>query len=176
VRTVSSAAVSCALGAVLVFGIVLALPAASGHRSLTVLSGSMEPTLETGSIVVDEMIHPTEARIGDIVTFSDPAQPDRLITHRLRRARVEGDTAHMVTKGDANDAPERWDVRVDGEIGRVMFHVPMLGRVRELIGTRQGYVVLMLAILALSAWVLTDIWRRPARSDVEPAASPGGTA
>jgi signal peptidase len=174
VRTVASAVISCVLGAALVFGIVLALPSASGHRSLTVLSGSMEPTLETGSVVVDELIRPTEAGIGDIVTFSDPANPDRLITHRLRRARVEGHTAHMVTRGDANDAPERWDVDVDGEIGRVMFHVPMLGRVRELVGSRQGYVVLMLAILALSAWVLTDVWRRPARPEVEPTASAGG--
>jgi signal peptidase I len=175
VRTVASAVVSFVLGIALVFALVLVLPSVSGHRTLTVLTGSMEPTLETGSVVVDEVIHPTDARVGDIVTFSDPANPDRLITHRLRRARVEGDTAHMVTLGDANDAPERWDVKVDGEIGRVLFHVPMLGRVREFVGTRQGYLVLMLAILALSAWVLTDIWRRPS-PDVEPAARAGGAA
>ena len=171
-----SAAVSFVLGIALVFAIVLVLPSVSGHRSLTVLTGSMEPTLETGSVVVDEVIRPTDARVGDIVTFSDPANPGRLITHRLRRARVEGDSAHMVTKGDANDAPERWDVKLDGEIGRVVFHVPMLGRVREFVGTRQGYLALMLAILALSAWVLADVWRRPASPDAEPLPSPGGAA
>jgi signal peptidase I len=161
-RTAAGAAVSCLLGVVLVFALVLTLPTLTGHRSMTVLTGSMEPTLETGSVVVGEVIHPTEARIGDIVTFTDPANPKRLITHRLRSARVEGSTAHMVTKGDANDTVEEWDVPVDGEIGRVIYHVPKLGHVRALVGTRQGYVVLMVALLLLGAWVLMDVWRRPA--------------
>ena len=159
VRTVAGAAVSCLLGATLVFALVLVLPSVTGYRSLTVLSGSMEPALETGSVVVDEVIHPTEARIGDIVTFSDPANPNRLITHRLRRARVEGNTAHMVTRGDANDTAEQWNLAVDGEIGRVVFHVPKLGHVRALAGTREGYVAVMAALLLLGAWVLKDVWR-----------------
>jgi signal peptidase I len=171
VKTLASALLSCALGAGLVFAVVLVLPSATGHRSLTVLTGSMEPTLETGSVVIDEMIAPTEARVGDIVTFSDPAHPERTITHRLRRAWVEGDTAHMVTKGDANDAPESWDVKVDGQIGRVMVHVPKLGHVRALIGTRQSYLVLVMAIVLLGAWVLADVWRGPPKPEPEPAAS-----
>jgi signal peptidase I len=161
-RTAAGAAVSCLLGVVLVFALVLTLPALTGYRSMTVLTGSMEPTLETGSVVVDEVIHPTEARVGDIVTFTDPANSKRQITHRLRSARVEGNTAHMVTKGDANDTVETWDVPVDGEIGRVIFHVPKLGYARALVGTRQGYVILMVALLLLGGWVLMDVWRRPA--------------
>jgi signal peptidase len=174
VRIAAGAGLSCLLGAALVFALVLVLPSVTGHRSLTVLSGSMEPTLETGSVVVDEVIHPSEARIGDIVTFDDPAHRGRLITHRLRGARIEGDTAHMVTQGDANPTVERWDVAVDGEIGRVVFHVPKLGHVRALIGGRKGYVVLMIAILLLGAWVLADVWRRPAEQDTEP--TDGGTS
>jgi signal peptidase I len=158
-RAAAGAAVSFVLGVVLVLALVLTLPALTGHRSMTVLTGSMEPTLETGSVVVDEVIHPTEARIGDIVTFTDPSNPGRLITHRLRSARVEGNTAHMVTKGDANDTVEKWSVPVDGEIGRVIYHVPKLGYVRALVGTRQGYVVLMVALLLLGGWVLMDVWR-----------------
>jgi signal peptidase len=158
-RTAAGAAVSFLLGVVLVFALVLTLPALTGHRSMTVLTGSMEPTLETGSVVLDEVIHPSEARIGDIVTFTDPANPKRLITHRLKSARVEGGTAHMVTKGDANDTVEEWDVPVEGEIGRVIYHVPKLGYARALIGTRQGYVALMVALILLGGWVLRDVWR-----------------
>ena len=175
-KTLASAVTSCLLGAALVFAVVLVLPSVSGHRSLTVLTGSMEPTLETGSVVVDEMIAPTDARVGDIVTFSDPAHPGRLITHRLRRAEVEGDTVHMVTKGDANDAPERWDIEASGQIGRVIFHVPLLGHARAMVGTRQSYLVLMFAIVFLGAWVLADVWRRPATRESEPLAHAGGAA
>jgi signal peptidase len=175
-RTLVSTAVSVVLGASLVFGVVLVLPSATGHRSLTVLTGSMEPTLDTGSVVIDEVIRPTEARVGDIVTFSDPEHPDRLITHRLRRAWVKDGTAHMVTKGDANDAPERWDVDADGQIGRVIVHIPLLGHVRALIGSREGYLLLVLVIFALGAWVLADVWKQPARRETEPTPSSGGVA
>ena len=158
-RIAGGAVVSFLLGAALVFGLLLTVPTLTGNRSLTVLTGSMEPTLEPGSVVVDEVIHPTEASVGDIVTFTDPANPDRQITHRLRSARVEGNTAYMVTKGDANDTVEEWDVPVDGEIGRVIYSVPKLGYVRALVGTRQGYIVLTVALMLLGAWVLVDLWR-----------------
>lgn len=158
---VLSAGVSFVLGIALVLALVLAVPAATGHRSLTVLTGSMEPTLDTGSVVIDEVISPTEARIGDVVTFSDPANRDRLITHRLRAARVEGDTVRMVTKGDANDTAERWNVAVDGEIGRVVVNLPLLGHAQALPGSHTGYLALMLAILVLGLWVLVDVWRKP---------------
>jgi signal peptidase I len=158
-RLAGGAAISCLLGAALIFALVLVAPPLTGHRSLTVLTGSMEPTLETGSVVIAEVIRPTEARVGDVVTFSDPANEDRSITHRLVSVRVEGNTAHMVTRGDANDAGEQWEIALDGEIGRVVYHVPKLGYVRALVGTRGGYVVLTLALLLLGCWVLADIWR-----------------
>ena len=41
----------------------------------------------------------------------------------------------MVTRGDANDAPERWTVPTGGEIGRVSYHVPKVGYVRAFIST-----------------------------------------
>lgn len=160
-RLVAGVLPSCLLGVAVVIAVVLAVPSAAGYRSLTVLTGSMQPTLEPGSVVVDEVISPTEARIGDIVTFTDPENPDRLITHRLKAARVEGDTARMVTRGDANDAPERWSVPVDGEIGRVIVNVPKLGHVQALAGTRSGYLVLMIVVVLLGAWILLDVWRSP---------------
>ena len=163
-----STAVSFLLGLALILALLLAVPAATGHRTLTVLTGSMEPTVDTGSVVIDEVIRPTEAHVGDIVTFSDPANRDRLITHRLRAARVVGDTARMVTKGDANDTVERWNVPVDGEIGRVVLSVPKLGHVQELLGSRRGYLLLMVAILVLGLWVLVDVWRQPRPLESDP--------
>ena len=88
---------------------IVTLPGVFGYQALTVVSGSMEPTLDTGSVVIDEVISPVDARPGDVVTFQDPLRP-RQLTHRLQKVRVEGDTFHMVTLGDANDAPERWTV------------------------------------------------------------------
>jgi signal peptidase len=142
---------------------VVALPGVAGHRTLTVVSGSMEPTLETGSVVLDEVISPLEARPGDILTFNDP-QRRRLLTHRLRRMRVEGGMAHMVTQGDANDAPERWSVAVGGEIGRVKYHVPKVGHLRAFVTRRDVRLGLLGAVFLLGVLLLVDVWRPKGRS------------
>jgi signal peptidase I len=142
---------------------VVALPGAFGYRSLTVISGSMEPTLETGSVVIDDVISPLDARPGDILTFNDPERK-RLLTHRLRRMRVEGGMAHMVTQGDANDAPERWSVPVKGEVGRVAYHVPKLGHLRAFISRREVRLGLLGGVLLIGLLLLVDVWRPKERS------------
>jgi len=143
---------------------IVTMPSVFGLKSLTVVSGSMEPTIETGSVVIDEVISPLDARPGDIVTFQDPLHP-RQLTHRLQKMRVEGDTAYMVTLGDANDAPERWTVRTDGEVGRVVAHLPKLGYARAALGTRYARLAVLGAVMALGAFLLVDMWRPERRED-----------
>ena len=138
--------------------VVVTVPSLFGYRSLTVVSGSMEPTLGTGSVVIDKVISPLDARPGDIVTFQDPLHP-RQLTHRLRRMRIEGDTAYMVTRGDANDAAERWTVQADGQIGRVVAHLPKLGYVRAWLGTRYARLAVLAAVMAFGLVLLVDMWR-----------------
>jgi signal peptidase I len=137
---------------------IVTVPSLFGYQSLTVVSGSMEPTLGVGSVVIDEVISPLDARPGDIVTFQDPLRP-RQLTHRLQRMRVDGDTAYMTTLGDANDVPEHWTVRTDGHIGRVVAHLPKLGYARAALSTRYARLGVLGAVLALGAFVLVDMWR-----------------
>ena len=166
-RTFARACVTFALWVVLGFGIgmaaIVSLPSVFGYRSLTVISGSMVPTLGVGSIVIDEVISPAEARPGDIVTFKDPLHP-RQLTHRLQKVRVEGDTFYMTTLGDANDVPEHWSVPRTGHIGRVVAHLEKLGYVREWLSSRYARLGAMGLVLLLGALLLVDVWR-PRRSD-----------
>jgi signal peptidase len=157
-RTCVTFAVWAAIGfAAGMLGIVT-LPSVLGYQSLTVVSGSMEPTLGVGSVVIDEVISPLDARPGDIVTFKDPLRP-RQLTHRLQKVRVEGDTTYMVTLGDANDVPERWTVPVDGQIGRVVAHLPKLGYARAALSTSYARLAALAAVLAFGAMMLLDLWR-----------------
>ena len=157
-------AVWAALGLGLGLTAIVTLPSAFGLKSLTVVSGSMEPTIETGSVVIDEVISPLDARPGDIVTFQDPLHP-RQLTHRLQKMRVEGDTAYMTTLGDANDAPEHWTVETNGQIGRVVAALPKLGYARAAISTRYARLAVLGAVMALGAFLLVDMWRPRRRED-----------
>src|SRR5215207_1898452 len=155
------------LWGVLGFGVrvvaVVALPRVFRYQSLAVVSGSMVPTLGVGSVVIDEVIAPADARPGDIVTFKDPLHP-RQLTHRLQKVRVEGDTFYMTTLGDANDAPEHWTVPRTAHIGRVVAHLPKLGYARSWLGSRYARLGAAGIVLLLGALMLVDLWR-PRRSD-----------
>jgi signal peptidase len=155
-------------------GVLLAAaaPMAIGMRSFTVMSGSMEPAVRTGDIVVDEQIAPLDARPGDIVTFRDPRGQSRLLTHRVRSVHVVGGAAKVVTKGDANDTTEHWSVPVDGKIGRVSYRLPQLGY--ALAATREPKAKLLLIVVpAIVAGILEllHIWR-PRRRDEQGDGAP----
>lgn len=157
----------------LLIGITAAvtLPSAFGYKPLTILSGSMEPELKTGGIAVDETILARDARPGDIVTFADPENRSRMITHRVRSIRIEGAKAYMVTRGDANDSAERWNTAVDAEIGRVVYSIPLAGYVRSWISGQAVRVAVLAVLGVLGLWMLIDIWRDDDEEDEEEAAN-----
>ena len=136
------------------------LPNLFHAKSLTVMSGSMQPTIGTGDVVVARQTSPMDVRVGDIVTFRDPWNDERLITHRVREMHVGDGLVMFVTKGDANTGTERWVVPTDGTIGRVAFHVPKLGYLMVWIRSTIGLLlVIVLPTLVLGASELRRIWR-----------------
>lgn len=132
---------------------------AAGYETFTVLSGSMEPTISTGDLVVDARIAVMDARIGDVITFPEP-HTRRLITHRLMHKRISRGWARMRTQGDANNAPERWSIPADGQIGRVVMGVPKGGYVATFVKKR-GTQLLLVVIPAVLLGILEliRIWR-----------------
>ena len=151
-----------AAGLVLTLLAALLVSFAAGYRSMTVMSGSMEPAIRTGDVVVNRPIAPLEARVGDVVTFREPGAGSRFITHRVRRITARGGRVTFITKGDANTGTERWTMPAGGELGRVQFHLPRLGY--ALFWTRGRHAILILITipaLLLGAMTLARIWRSP---------------
>ena len=136
------------------------VPTLFGFQSFAVLSGSMEPAIGTGDIVVVRKIAPLDAKIGDVVTFRSPDDPGRLVTHRATSIQASGDTVTFVTRGDANTGVERWSIAASGTIGKVEYRIPKLGYVTNRVGSRFGRVAfLVLPALVLAVSELRRIWR-----------------
>jgi signal peptidase len=149
-----------AVGFAIGIAVALAVPFAFHARPLVVLSGSMEPALRTGDVSVVRSIAPLDARPGDIVTFRDPDNADRLITHRVRAMRVQGDAVVFRTRGDANNVSEHWRVPATGEIGRLMYRIPKLGWVLSYARSKGLFILLLGGALALLLVLeLSAIWR-----------------
>jgi signal peptidase len=149
----------CALGILAGVLLTLTVPRVLGKPVLVVLTGSMEPQLATGDLVIESRISPLDAKVGDVVTFRDPERPDRLITHRVRRIDRRDDAIGFVTKGDANNTTETWSISPDGGIGRVEIRAPKLGYVVSWISGATGRLLLVvLPALLLGAIELKRIW------------------
>jgi signal peptidase len=151
-------------GALLAAVLAVVAPYATGGRSYTVLSGSMEPRISTGDVVGEQRIAPAQMRSGDVVTFQDPDEPGRMITHRVRSVRERESRYDVVTKGDANNTTERWSIGADGHLGRVRYRVAHVGYALMFLRGPTGILLLVvLPALALGALELRRIWSTPAQ-------------
>ena len=161
-----------ALGFAAILVVSVTLPNLFGMRDLTVLSGSMEPTIHTGDVVVEREISALDAELGDVISFKDPENPSVLITHRIQDMQVHKGVVEFVTKGDANTGVERWKISGEGTIGRVEYHVWRLGYLLFWIRGQMGRLLLVvLPAMLLGAYELVRIWR-PKRGEApdEPTA------
>lgn len=154
--------------AIVVAGALLALviagPLVVGDHPHTDLSGSMEPVISPGDVVIDEQIKPWEAHVGDIVTFRDPQNQSKLLTHRVVSIRRVDSRMWFVTKGDADNTEEHWRVPASGQIGRVVYTVPWVGHVAVFARTKLGWALLVgIPLLLLAAEELKRIWRPRSR-------------
>jgi signal peptidase len=161
IRWVVAATVWMVLGAGAGILASVSVPLLFGYRTFIVMSGSMEPAIHTGDLVVDRTIPPEDARVGDVVTYRDPYHPNRLITHRVRGVEASGDHVNFVTKGDANNDSQKWAVARAGSVGVVRFRMVKLGYVLFYMSRPIGRLFLIVVpIVLLSANEIVLIWRK----------------
>ncbi|WP_019914009.1 signal peptidase I SipW [Paenibacillus sp. HW567] len=137
-------------------------PAFFGYQIKTVLSGSMEPGIHTGSIVA---IKPggdmTRFQKGDVITFIN--QENLLITHRIVDATTNSATgeAAYTTKGDNNDAADSGTVSSTNVVGQYTgVTVPYVGYAMNFAVSKAGSVMLMIIPgLLLLLYALFTSWK-----------------
>ncbi|HUZ76139.1 MAG TPA: signal peptidase I [Chloroflexota bacterium] len=151
-----------ALGALAIGGIILGLtvlPPVLHYQTYVVLSGSMEPAIRTGSVIVATAVNPDALEIGDVITYIRPGDQEN-ITHRIVAMKGTAQGKTFVTKGDANGVEDPGEVRFDRLAGKVTMTIPYLGYVFKFIGSPQMRLLFIVVpgILLLGSW-LWEIWR-----------------
>lgn len=125
--------------------------AVTGLQPLVVRSGSMEPLVRTGGMVLVRTVPAAELEVGDVVTVD---RPDGLrVTHRVVELSRQGAAAELVLQGDANDDPDPLPVVVS-EAGRLVWTAPGLGRVAAFFASARGGFVLGCVVTAVALPVL----------------------
>ena len=99
-----------------------------GLQVFSVLSGSMEPTYHTGSLIYVKDVDYTRLKAGDVITFM--VNEDTIATHRIVEVVPDEEDPGVLryrTKGDANEAEDGSLVHYKNVIGTPVFTIPKLG-------------------------------------------------
>lgn len=124
------------------------LPDINGYSLLEVVSGSMEPKISKGDmIVIDTKIKKYKEK--DIVTFKD--SNGSFVTHRI----LEINDDEVITKGDANNTIDD-PINLDDIVGKYIFQIDGLGAITKSIKTPFSLVMIFIIGVLLCILVSTD--------------------
>ncbi len=90
------------------------IPSVLGFKPIIVLSGSMSPAFETGSMIFVRETDTTKLKVGDIICYMSG---ESAVTHRITEVVNKGGEISYITKGDANNAPDRIPVNPEAVEG-----------------------------------------------------------
>ncbi|MCP3741722.1 signal peptidase I SipW [Rossellomorea sp. BNER] len=115
-----------------------------GYQLKTVLSGSMEPSIQTGSVIAVKPVEDHKGfQKGDIITFIN--EDDLLITHRVIEVKSSGNQLSYITKGDNNDGADRDPVLPQNVKAEYTgFTVPYAGYFLNWINSKIGSALLLI--------------------------------
>src|SRR3989338_7527812 len=126
-----------------VAGLFLAsfLPIPRNYQVKIVRSGSMEPAIKTGAIVI---VKPAPSyNVGDVVTFGEDTKMQIPTTHRIFEVLDKGGKISFLTKGDANEEEDPTEEPLSKVIGKDAVAVPFAGYILDFARKPVGFVLLV---------------------------------
>lgn len=134
-------------------------PQLFGYQLKTVLSGSMEPGIETGSIIaVKAAVDKNSFVVGDVITFME--EEEILITHRITEVSKSGDSVLYRTKGDNNNAEDMNPVQAGNVVASYTgFTMPKVGYFINFTQSKNGALLLLIPGFLLLIYSGFTIWR-----------------
>jgi signal peptidase len=121
-----------AIALIAILLLISVFPITGNFKVLTVLSGSMEPAIHTGSIVVVKPLSASSGqaapyKVGDVITFGKISKTQTPTTHRINEVKNGPAGQTFVTKGDANNAPDLREVKPSEIVGKEILTIPYIG-------------------------------------------------
>jgi len=138
-----------------------------GYQNFVIYSGSMEPTVGVGSLLLTRPADVEDLQVGDVITYRSPGNHTTL-THRIVGIRQQDGEWVFKTKGDASLEADPREVILRGQVSKMAFDIPYLGYVVDFAKSIQGIVLLLLVPAAgLALMQASKTWRARASTGVE---------
>lgn len=122
-----------------------------GIKSFVIVSGSMEPSIPTGSIIYT--LKDDFYSNGDVIAFEAEG---KTISHRVMGIQTVGNEIYYATKGDANNSADGNLVPRENVVGKTYFFVPFLGKLVMSFKTPIGFAIGI--VLPALLFILMELW------------------
>ncbi len=160
-----------------VFLLVAVGPHIFGYRTATMLTGSMEPGIMPGDVVLTTPEPAADVQVGDVISYHIPIEDRRVETHRVVKVIERGNgTIAVRTQGDNNSNVDPWTATIEGDtVWEVQTVIPKLGSViRFLRADAFQHGILWVAFGGLLLLGLSLIWGKGSTRDDEATEVDGG--
>ena len=137
-------------------------PTLFGYSILRVSTGSMEPELMVGDVILTKEVDEVKSlAVGDVITYKGTIgeYADMLITHQIVKAPYEENgTTYVVTKGIANDIEDQ-PVPADRIISKLVCKIPFLDALYGFFLTPWGLLSAVALIILAFAGEFWNIYK-----------------
>lgn len=140
----------------------------------TILTQSMQPNINPYDVIVDIAVNdPEDIQVGDIITFVSTSSLTKgmTITHRVYDIKQENGEYMYYTKGDDNLGPDALPAPYSNVLGKVLFHIPQLGRIQSFLSTKGGWLIVVVipAVIIIVLDILKIFRLQTAKNQVDVA-------
>lgn len=97
------------------------VPSIGGNAPLIVLTGSMDPTIKAGDLIVTKKVDAKDVKVDDVISFFDPeGNGSSIVTHRVIGIEIDETSGEIFfrTQGDNNDIADMTPVSEKNLVGR----------------------------------------------------------
>lgn len=146
-----------------------------GFSLFRVMTGSMEPSIPTDSLIVVKRVEPGDLKEGDVISFysRDPSLRGEVNTHRIIGIELDAGKYYFATKGDANNVEDKYITLEEDLIGKVIYSSKRLGKFVRLLSNPLVFVPLIIIplviLLGQSLWDSIRLAKKLAREEEEAA-------
>lgn len=138
------------------------VPALFGWHPTVVMTGSMQPKLVPGDVVVSRPIAASQLAVGQVLLVDSPDQPGELRLHRLVRFGPDGT---LILRGDANRTADSTPVERSAVRGVGALHIPYLGRPYLWMSNGQTGPLVLAALALIVVLALAFLWKSAPADD-----------
>ncbi len=131
-----------------------------GFQVNAVISGSMSPTLDIGTMVISRMPEVKDLKVGDVIIYKPVSVGEKNIIHRIVEV-SKTDPPSFRTKGDnVTQVMDAWVVPAANVIGKMEFSSPLAGYITNFFTSRIGLILaLIVPACILIIMIFRSFWR-----------------